>query len=387
MLDRLEGGPSSVATTLDWAIKRIVFGRFASERGFSWSDLADWTNILALLAGPLGEMGVGHRSGVLNALRHPTGAVRELMARAEPSLARAGLSWDQLDAFATLRQNLFEADVRFSALGGGGVFAALDDDGVLTHHFAGVDNIEHAIENPPAIGRARVRSQVIRRLAHERDGYACAWSHVANLAASTVLDLSDPFETTERWLPGQRSGMIGECRPLDPTGFPFGADPYAVRLEAYQSYLQGRYERAEALLRGLIRRGFEPADTHSHLARTLIMLDRLSEARVVVGTAWGLRATAPSDVIARVLWFQSYFSLIDGTDPGVSLGRLKGLLMSTEAFNSWALQPLLDRIRTTVSREAFGLLSAIFDAWSNRERLPDLEAFPAWRTAAPLDLP
>jgi proteasome accessory factor A len=387
MLDRLEGGPRAVLTTLDWAIKRMVFGRFASERGFSWSDLAAWTNILTMLAWPLGEIGITPRSSVIDALLHPTSAARALITQTEPALARAGLSWSRLEALAKLRQNLFEADVRFGEVGSGGIFAALDRDGVLTHHVAGVDNIEHAVENPPAIGRARVRSRVIRRLAHERDMYACGWSNVVNLSTSVTLDLSDPFETEERWVPAQRGGAVGERGPLGTFCDRSGPDPHAIRHEAYQSYLRGRYRRTETLLRTLIQRRFELPDSYSHLARALLMLDRIDEARDVVDTAWGLREAAPTDVVARLLWFQVYFSLIDGTDPSIPLGRLKKLLTATEAFNSWALLPLLEYLRPRLTDDAFGLLSGIFAAWCDRERLPDLQASAAWRSATPLDLP
>jgi len=37
MLDRLENGaPRSVATTLDWSIKRALFGRVLARHGFDW---------------------------------------------------------------------------------------------------------------------------------------------------------------------------------------------------------------------------------------------------------------------------------------------------------------------------------------------------------------
>jgi len=71
--------------------------------------------------------------------------------------------------------------------------------GVLQHQFPGVDNIEHAMHNPPAIGRANLRGRVIQRL-HGQDGrYACDWTGVWDLKEATMLDLSDPFEAAEHW--------------------------------------------------------------------------------------------------------------------------------------------------------------------------------------------
>ena len=152
-LDMLEGSPERAALTLDWAIKQSLFKRLVDRRGFQWEDLGKQTK---------------KRTAEFEALRH----------------------------------DLLELDVRFSQLGDGGLFADLDRDDLLTHEFVGVDNIEHAMENPPASGRARVRGECVRRLAGDADNYLCDWHTVWERATNRMLDLSDPFCTEERWREG-----------------------------------------------------------------------------------------------------------------------------------------------------------------------------------------
>jgi len=95
---------------------------------------------------------------------------------------------------------------------------------VLTHHVAGVDNIEHAMGYPPSVGRAAIRGAVIRRVLPVRQHFAGSWDYVSNLAERTWLDLTHPFETEERW-PGQRAT----------DGLAAGADQPAARCPAIRA--------------------------------------------------------------------------------------------------------------------------------------------------------
>lgn len=180
MLDLLDGAPDSVATTLDWAIKYALYVRRVWRHAFAWDSLPWWTEIA-------------------NGLQ-----------TAECQTDRAGTAkWRGLEPFRRLRQELFEADLRFGQVGGDeaagseSVFAQLDRAGVLTHHVPGVDNIAHAMTNPPALGRARLRGEAVKRFARARREYRCDWQAIIDVERKRVLDLSDPWETEERWRPEQ----------------------------------------------------------------------------------------------------------------------------------------------------------------------------------------
>jgi hypothetical protein len=196
-LDRIEHDPSSLSTRLDWAIKQSIYARHAQRRGMAWQSLPDWTGALEALQKSTNDDEAAEplRAEALLGRKGPTR--RHLKALA-PLLSARGLDVDDLPSFLALRRELFEIDTRFGQLGERGIFVALDRDGVLDHHASGVDRVEQAMIEPPAFGRAAVRGNVIRR-ANRKGRYVCGWQQLWDLDEHRVLDLSDPFETTERW--------------------------------------------------------------------------------------------------------------------------------------------------------------------------------------------
>lgn len=176
MLDRLEtGAPGSVATVLDWAMKLGLFLDRVERRGLSPDH---WHH-----ACPPGKQD------------NPQGDELPLSEETRASDTSASVSPEVLQ----VHQELCEIDTRFGQLGANGLFATLDRAGVLGHHFAGVDNIEHAMANPPAIGRARLRGRCVQRFKHQNLRYACSWRNVLDREKKLLLDLSEPFTSEEKW--------------------------------------------------------------------------------------------------------------------------------------------------------------------------------------------
>jgi hypothetical protein len=114
---------------------------------------------------------------------------------------------------------LFEIDWRFGELGERGLFAQLERAGVLSHRCEGVDNIEHAMTHPPGAGRARLRGDVIRRVAHVRDRFACDWKGIFDMANCVMLDLGDPFVSEEHWRQFAGPLRVSGPMPTRPTSF------------------------------------------------------------------------------------------------------------------------------------------------------------------------
>ena len=52
VLDEIERGEASLATTLDWAIKRALFGRVLARYGLDWTVAARWTEAVKEATGP-----------------------------------------------------------------------------------------------------------------------------------------------------------------------------------------------------------------------------------------------------------------------------------------------------------------------------------------------
>ena len=198
MLDRLENAARSMSSTLDWAIKRDLFEKHTQRKGIDQRTWAPWTTVLRALRAALDETpykGKKVRIEVAIAAESP---IRDDVQRLTSFLDEHALRWDLLRPFMDYRQELFEIDLRFGRVGRQGLFAALDESGVLAHHFPGVDNIEHAMANPPAEGRARLRGEAIREHLG-RPHYRCGWDSVWDQKAGRVLDLADPFAREKRW--------------------------------------------------------------------------------------------------------------------------------------------------------------------------------------------
>ncbi len=209
-LGQLEGAPDSVATVLDWAIKHRLFQDRAARRGISVQRSAFLSSIIQRLNAALADIGVKSRGVRLSSLLAPESPVPQQVARIEKDLAAEKLSWDDLDHFLNLRDELYQIDTRFGQIGPRGIFTELDRRGVLDHKVAAIDQVEVAMDEPPALGRARLRGEAIRRLSGQGQA-VCGWMSVTG-PDGRKLDLSDPFAAVEVW--------SGPTAPPDDEGAP-----------------------------------------------------------------------------------------------------------------------------------------------------------------------
>ena len=187
LLDCLEAGaPGSVATVLDWAMKFSLFLGQAEKRGL---NLEHWF--------------------------HTRPQIRFNSNGNELPLFETGESCDTPNGVSPdvrkVHQELCEIDTRFGQLGNSGIFTSLDRAGVLKHRFAGVDNIEHALANGPAIGRGGLRAHCVSRFSARNHRYLCSWKHIFDQEKNLLLDISDPFASNETWQPAPEGfpGPVG----------------------------------------------------------------------------------------------------------------------------------------------------------------------------------
>jgi len=195
VLDKLENAPEAVATELDWAIKFSLYTHRARRHGVAWEELATWSHVLGKLSEPWRSQLSRSGSVSLDLILAKCASSSRLAKELALFLRDRGLKWGGLKPFIKLQQELFEIDTRFGQLGDRGIFTGMDGAGVLSHRVAGVDNIEHAMENPPAIGRARLRGESISQLAGEQSHYLAGWDRIWDCQRHRWLDLSDPFTT------------------------------------------------------------------------------------------------------------------------------------------------------------------------------------------------
>ncbi len=171
----------------------------ANNCGLSWSHLGFWNALIHRVSRRFHSCGDERPVTPANALEelNRNSVLREPL---DAILRRKGLDWDEFATLLSRRAEFLELDMRFGQLGAKGLFSQLDSAGVLDHRVEGVDNIEHAMQNPPASGRARLRGAVIKRVARDGEGeWVCTWRQIASKKHLRCLDLSDPFATQEPW--------------------------------------------------------------------------------------------------------------------------------------------------------------------------------------------
>jgi len=383
MLDRLEGAPDTVASTLDWGIKLALYSHYARSLGILWETLPFWNKIFVQLCDALAAAGISEEDRPLERALGPRSPIPQKMVALEPLLRQRGCCWDDLKPVLKGRRKLLELDTRFGQLGDKGLFQALDAAGVLDHRVAGVDNIEQAMTEAPAGGRARIRGQVIQRLAGT-ENWQCDWEHIVNFHEGQILDLSDPFSREESWRALQPSERSMQRVPIYSPGeenpdYAQGRDRVARRQESTERVLSGDYSGGETLLRGLLQEEFEVAGTRCHLARALMMMNREEEAREEINQAWAARAPAANYVVARILFFRCLFALLDGAAIEPIVEQIQGALRELNSHMDWTILPMLKHLRRRLGKANLLFLEALAGALCDESGIRRLERFPAWR--------
>jgi hypothetical protein len=390
VLDQLEDAPNSVSQTLDWGIKLALYAHQARSFGVRWEDVGFWNQAIERLAAAL-DARQGRRKPVsIERVIGSKSPIPEEVAALDPLLQSRGLQWEDAKPLLRSRQKFYEIDTRFGQLGPQGIFEALDLAGVLNHRVSGVDNIEHAMAEPPATGRAGVRGQVIRRLAGAGKAQ-CDWQRIVNFQEKQMLDLSDPFTHKESWRPfrpedvrdarllqlhAELRNSVGDTASVEAEGV------YSRREAALEHYRRGDFRGAEELLQALLHEGFEAPSTHCHLARVLLMMDREAEAREQIDRAGAIRGEADAYVVGRILFFQCVFAMFDGADIAPAIQQIRAALSTPLAHADWTIRPLLDHLRPRVGEPNYQFLKALSEALSSANAMPRLDQFPQWRDAA-----
>ncbi len=287
-LDRLEHGAGQVARCLDWAIKLALFQQLARRAEVEWPTLSEWNAVLAEAYRAVSAALAARPEGptiTAGAVLKPGGLLeQEVVGRMATTVRGRGLDPGQCGTVLRLRAQLLELDMRFSQLGEEGLFRALEQSGRLDHGVPGVDNIEHAMVNPPAQGRARLRGQCVQRFHHQHGRYGCDWQGVWDIDNRRMLDLSDPLADREHWKSMSDCGPARRAQPAD----------HVVRREMRylrQMYDKGRYRQALELISALrVVSDVLESDVHTELMRltswvqsrcglldSIGILDRLAE--------------------------------------------------------------------------------------------------------------
>jgi proteasome accessory factor A len=245
VLDQLEGAPDSVGAVLDWAIKLRLFRDRAGRRGVPWGRFAFLSSIAQRLTAALAGAGVAGRDIRLGVVLGPGCPIPAEAACVGSMLAAEGLAWADLERFLNLRGEFYQIDTRFGQIGARGIFTEMDRAGVLDHAVAAVDGVEAAMREPPAVGRAKLRGETVRRLSGQSRA-GCSWTAVFGPDGRT-LDLGDPFAAAASWTDPPTPTRVGDLPPELPVDDPFG-DP--GRLQRMLDAMRFRHVRSRSRAQG-----------------------------------------------------------------------------------------------------------------------------------------
>jgi len=154
---------------------------------------------------------------------------------------------------------------------------------------------------------------------------------------------------------------------------------FNVRALARDLFVAGRFSAAEKLYRRLLERQFERPGTSTHLARVLLMQDRLSEAMPVIDEAWNmlknksvLRET-PRYVLQRIVFFGILFSMLQGKSCIRKINRLRRELTKYPERMEWNIEPVINHLRQFLNNDDLIVLDAMNEA-INTNRMDKLDA-------------
>jgi hypothetical protein len=172
------------------------------------------------------------------------------------------------------------------------------------------------------------------------------------------------------------------------------------------SYIQrkdGRADLAEPTDRRLaeatarIMGATHPLSVHrkNNLVLSLILLDKLPEARIVLHQNWHLKAEPFANTIPRIAFLREVIALLEPLSDTPFLGQIKTFLTSPELPVSgdvavpWDIVYFIEFLKPKLGVHNGEFLTALVAALNDRTRLSALDQFPEWRNqpAVPLETP
>lgn len=163
-----------------------------------------------------------------------------------------------------------------------------------------------------------------------------------------------------------------------------GEDPQAlvgVRGIALQLFAEGRHEAAEGLYRELLARGFEVPGTWVHLARVLLMQDRIPEARQAVAAACrcltgGTTAdAAPLYVRHRALYLRLLCAALARRPYRRLATSLRRALERDDERMTWTIGPVIKHLAPRLPRRDRAFLAAVAEAVDQAEGTRKAQTF------------
>ncbi|MBF0217160.1 MAG: hypothetical protein HQL30_09230 [Candidatus Omnitrophica bacterium] len=149
-----------------------------------------------------------------------------------------------------------------------------------------------------------------------------------------------------------------------------------LRYKAYDLFLKKKYDEAMEIYRKLTLFGYEPAGIFTHMARVELAKNNVPEASRQVVKAWGLRGSANTYEVPRILFFIIFLNMLKKDSYAIWIGCLKQALSRNGSTNSWELCHIIGQYSDRLGEEnsAFlGDLLSVLSGWKSPEYLNKYE--------------
>jgi len=230
-----------------------------------------------------------------------------------------------------------------------------------------------------AVGRLEQAEAAYRQSLDHRDGVdqllgEDRWQAMNNLAR--ILEQSD------RAVEAKEAHMLCDGEKLLDDEKSGGL--VTVRSLALDLFLVGSFKASERLYQGLLARRFEQPGTLVHLARVLLMQDRLPEAQEAITSAWKLmqkqnvRQETPSYVLSRIIFFRILYAILARDNCSCLVTRLKRDLRENFRREAWTIGPVIAHFKQYIRPCDVEFLEAIAGAINSQENMDRLNGFSVW---------
>lgn len=192
VLSLIESGDphDRLSLMLDFFIKRRLFSDYLSNHGRRWGEINLWWSAIHASRIPVFILR-NMSEGFLRHLYPDTFAIHQATFNESPDLH--GIINNIID--------LIRLDIGYHTLGDDGLFRRLDNAGLLRHRLISDEEINAALRHPPETGtRSDIRGKAILDMHAAGTTASASWTSVVVSESQDYLDLSDPWEQSERWV-------------------------------------------------------------------------------------------------------------------------------------------------------------------------------------------
>jgi len=156
-----------------------------------------------------------------------------------------------------------------------------------------------------------------------------------------------------------------------------------LRKKALQYFLEGEYEVAIKIYMYLVKKKFDLASTHCHLARVYLMKDCENDVDYHIKEAWLYRNGSNPYVLPRIFFLRLVFRMLEGEEYYMDhLKKIQQTLSeSRRPFEEWTMHPVVEKLSPRLTSEQIILLTVLIEAFGSKYKYKKLKKTSFWQKA------